>query len=95
MATLKINTRQLKSVVICGEFCGWDIDKAMCVDKKNTQYIEVKNMPVGEYKVFTCKNFTSAEVYPSGRPMGNRYFSGEHTDIIDVYFEEIMEAKHG
>lgn len=89
MAKLKINTKQLKSVVICGEFCAWDINNAICASKlKGAKYIHIDNMPVGEYKVFACKGFTSGEVYPTGKPMGNRYFSGEHDDIIDVYFNE-------
>lgn len=96
MAKLKINTKQLQSVTVCGEFCKWDIDKAIVVEKNpNAKYIKIDNMPIGEYKVFTCKNFTAAEVYPDGRTMGNRYFSGEHDDIIDVYFEDFLEVNNG
>lgn len=89
MAKLKINTKQLRSVTVCGEFCGWDIDKSIVADKKDrAKYIVVDNMPVGEYKVFTCKNFTASETYPSGLVMGNRYFSGVRDEIIDVYFKD-------
>lgn len=87
MARLSINTR-LASVVICGEFCGWDMDKAIRVDRaKEQKSIVVKNMPVGEYRVFACKSFLSGEVYPTdGRQMSNRYFSGETNEVITSYF---------
>lgn len=84
---LSISTN-LSSVVICGEFCDWDIDKAIRVDRKaRAKYINVDNMPVGEYRVFACANFMSGEIYPTdGRQMGNRYFSGEIDETIRCFF---------
>ena len=87
MARLSIHTK-LNSVVICGEFCGWDIDKAIRVDRESgKKYINVKEMPVGEYRVFSCKSFDGGEIYPKdGSQMGNRYFGGETNEIISCYF---------
>lgn len=87
---LKINTNY-NSVVLCGDFCGWDMDKAIRVDRQEgASLITVKNMPQGEYRVFACKSHTSGEVYPTdGRQMGKRYFAGMHDDVIDVYFDKL------
>lgn len=87
LAKLQIKT-WLNSVTICGEFCGWDIDKAMVVSRtKGNKYITVKDMPKGEYRVFSCKSFLEGEVYPTdGRQMPNRYFSGEVDETICCYF---------
>lgn len=76
------------SVVVCGQFCEWNIDKAVRIDrKKGNKYISFEDMPVGEYRVFSCKNFQSGEIYPTdGRQMGNRYFSGEADEVICCYF---------
>lgn len=96
MAKLKINTRQLNSIAICGEFCNWNIDTSIIAERTNgSKYIILNEMPIGEYKIFGCKSFTSSEVYPNGRKMDNRYFSGEHYDIIDVFFNDFMEVKNG
>lgn len=87
MAKLQIKC-QLKSVVICGEFCDWNIDRAIRADQvKGNKYIIVDDMPEGEYRVFSCKSFGCGEVYPTdGRQMPNRYFSGEANEIICCYF---------
>lgn len=84
---LSINTK-LNSVVICGEFCDWDINRAIRVNKvKGQKYINVNDMPVGEYRVFTSKSFVGGEVYPTdNRQMCNRYFSGETNEVISCYF---------
>lgn len=93
---LKINT-QYNSVVLCGDFCGWEMDKAMRIDRLDSaKMITVKGMPIGEYRVFACKDYTSGEVYATdGRQMGNRYFSGVRDDIIDVYFEKLRGGNNG
>lgn len=87
MARLLIKT-DLHSVVLVGEFCNWDIDKAIRVDKKprNTLLV-VNDMPQGEYRVLSCKSYQSGEVYPTDRrQMANRYFNGEQEEKIFVYF---------
>lgn len=87
MARLSIRTR-IKSVVVCGAFCNWDIDKAIYAERKHNQKcINIDNMPTGEYRVFSCKSFLGGEIYPNdGRQMQNRYFSGEINEIITCYF---------
>ena len=87
MAKLSIMT-SLDSVVICGEFCEWNIDKALRVDRvKGQKYINVNDMPTGEYRVLSCMSFLCGEVYPTdGRQMPNRYFSGEINEVIRCYF---------
>ena len=87
MAKLLIKT-DLHSVVIVGDFCNWDIDKALRVDKKqrNTLLV-VDNMPKGEYRVLSCRSYHGGEVYPTdGRQMANRYFNGLQDEKIFVYF---------
>lgn len=88
MARLNIRTN-LRSVVLVGEFCGWDVDKAMRVDRKPRHaVICVEGMPKGEYRVLSCKSYHGGEVYPTdGRQMPNRYF-GDHTETITSYFEK-------
>lgn len=87
MATLAIKSK-LKSVVIVGEFCNWDVDKAVRYDlEKGNKYIRVENMPKGEYRVLSCKSFLGGEIYPTdGRQMSNRYFGGEYDEKITCYF---------
>lgn len=87
MAKLQIQT-SLNSVVVCGEFCDWDIDKSIVLDrKKGSKYLTIEEMPKGEYRVFSCKSFLEGEVYPKdGRQMPNRYFSGEVNEVICCYF---------
>lgn len=87
MAKLSIKTG-LDSVVLCGEFCDWKIDKAIRADRvKGQKFINVDDMPAGEYRVFTCKSFDGGEIYPTdGRQMPNRYFSGEVNEVIRCYF---------
>lgn len=89
MASLSINTA-LHSVVIVGEFCGWDIDKAIRVDKKKrNNLIHINDMPKGEYKILSCKSYEGGEIYPTnGRQMPNRYFNGEKNETIYCYFEK-------
>lgn len=76
------------SVVVCGAFCGWDMDKALRVDRKpKAKSLVVENMPVGEYRVFSCKSFGAGEIYPTdGRQMANRYFSGQTDETIVCFF---------
>jgi hypothetical protein len=85
MAKLFIRTR-LSSVVLVGDFCGWDIDKAIRVDRKpERKYISVA-LPEGEYRVLSCKSYHGGEVYPTdGRQMPNRYF-GKESETITCYF---------
>lgn len=87
MARLNIRTN-LRSVVIVGEFCGWDIEKAIRADLcKGRKYISV-DIPNGEYRVLSCKSFQGGEIYPTdGRQMPNRYF-GENDETITCYFEK-------
>lgn len=87
MANLYIKSR-LHSVVIVGEFCDWDIDRAIRADlQPNRKAICVKNMRKGEYRVLSCKSFDSGEIYPTdGRQMCNRYFGGEDDEKITCYF---------
>lgn len=87
MAKLQIQTT-LDSVVVCGEFCDWNIDKSIVLDrKKGSKYLTIEDMPKGEYRVFSCKSFLEGEIYPKdGRQMPNRYFSGEVNEVICCYF---------
>lgn len=87
MAKLSIKTA-LDSVVVCGEFCDWNIDKAIRADRvKGQKFISVNDMPVGEYRVFSSKSFHGGEIYPTdGRQMSNRYFGGEINETISCYF---------
>lgn len=87
MAKLFIKTK-LNSVVIVGDFCEWDAEKGIRVDRKqrNTLLV-VDDMPKGEYRVLSCKSYHGGEVYPSdGRQMANRYFGGEQNETIHCYF---------
>ena len=87
MAKLNIKSA-IKSVVIVGEFCDWDIDKAVRVDlQPGKKLICVEDMPKGEYRVLSCKSYTGGEVYPGdGRQMANRYFNGVEDEKIYCYF---------
>lgn len=87
MAKLFIKTK-LHSVVVVGEFCNWDVDKAFRVDKKpRNSLIVVDDMPKGEYRILSCKSYHGGEVYPTdGRQMANRYFSGDQNETIHSYF---------
>lgn len=87
MARLFIKTN-LKSVVVTGEFCDWNLDGALRVDlKPNRKHICVRDMPEGEYRVLSCKSYQGGEVYPSdGRQMQNRYFNGKEDETIHCYF---------
>ena len=89
MARLNIYTN-LRSVVVVGEFCGWDTDKAVRVDlKKDNKLIHFDDMQKGEYRVLSCKSYQGGEVYPTdGRQMPNRYFNGEKDETIFCYFEK-------
>lgn len=84
---LSIKTN-LASIVICGEFCNWNIDKAIVANRVQGQkYININEMPKGEYRVFACKSFLAGEIYPTdGRQMPNRYFGGEANEVISCYF---------
>ena len=88
MARLSINTH-LRSVVIIGEFCGWDIDKAIRSErKKKSKLIHFDDMQRGEFRVLSCKSYQGGEVYPTdGRQMPNRYFNGEKDETIYCYFK--------
>jgi RecB family endonuclease NucS len=89
MAKLLIKT-ELKSVVVVGEFCDWNLDNAIQADlKKGNKTIVVDNFPQGEYKVLSCKNYQEGcEVFPSDRheKLENRYFNGEENETIYCYF---------
>lgn len=87
MAKLQIKTN-LSSVVVCGEFCNWDIMNAMVVTKeKGKKNIIVEKMPIGEYKVFQCKDFNSSEKCPiCNLPRPNRRFDGKKDEVIQVIF---------
>ncbi len=89
MAKLFIKTN-LMSVVIVGEFCNWDLDKALRVElKPKNKTIVVDNFPKGEYKVLSCKNYAAgSEVFPTdGRAKTeNRYFNGTENETIYCYF---------
>ena len=88
MAKLQIYTT-LDSVVLCGQFCKWDIDQSIRIDReKGKKFITVNDMPKGEYRVFSCKNFSCGEIYPTDkRQMQNRFFSGDINETICVYFD--------
>lgn len=89
MARLNINSR-LHSVVVVGEFCGWDMDKAIRVDlKEGDKLLHLDDMQKGEYKILSCKSYSGGEVYPTdGRQMPNRYFNGKINETIYCYFEK-------
>lgn len=90
MAKLSIRTQtpEVASLVVVGEFCGWDVSKAKILERKpGAKYITFAGMPKGEYRVLTCKSYIGGEIYPTdGRQMSNRYFSGDVDEIISVYF---------
>lgn len=87
MAKLYIKT-ELHSVVIVGEFCDWNIDEAIRVERKSgNKVIIVNDMPKGEYRVLSCKSYAGGEIYPTdGRQFANRYFNGTETETIYCYF---------
>lgn len=87
MARLSISTA-LRSVVIVGEFCGWDIDKAVRCDlKRGNKLLHFDNMAKGEYRVLSCRSYQCGEIYPTdNRQMPNRYFNGEKNETIYCYF---------
>lgn len=87
MPKLSIKT-SLDSVVVVGQFCNWEVDKAIRADRKAGQKaIVIADMPVGEYRILSCKSFVGGEVYPTdGRQMANRYFGGDSDEIISCYF---------
>lgn len=87
MAKLFIKTK-LQSVVVVGEFCDWDLDKALRVDKiPKNKSIVVDNFPKGEYRVLSCRNYQGGEIYPTdGRQFANRYFNGTENETIYCYF---------
>lgn len=88
MARLFIKSKA-KSVVVVGEFCDWDIEKAKRYDMKpKNKHIVVDDMPKGEYRVLSCKSYLGGEIYPTdGRQMHNRYFNGEYDETITCFFE--------
>ena len=87
MAKLYIKTT-LNSVVVVGEFCEWDLEKALRVDRNpKNKTIVVDNMPKGEYRILSCKNYQCGEIYPTDRrQMQNRYFNGKENEQIHCYF---------
>ena len=89
MAKLFIKTK-LKSVVVVGEFCDWNLDNALRVDlKEGAKAIVVDKFPKGEYKVLSCRSYQNGgEVFPTdGRAKGeNRYFNGTENETIYCYF---------
>lgn len=89
MPKLFIKTRA-HSIVLIGEFCDWDMDKAKRYEKKpRNKHIVVDDMQKGEYRVLNCKSYLGGEIYPTdGRQMSNRYFSGEEDEKIIVHFME-------
>lgn len=74
----KTNFENLQTAYIIGEFCDWDLDKAMKVTKiKNAKFFTVEDMPVGEYKILTCLSWIGTEICPiSKKTIINRYFNG-------------------
>lgn len=89
MANLYVKT-DLDSVVIVGQFCNWDVDKSIRIDKKKgSKRISVESMPIGEYRILSCKSYIGGEIYPTdGRDMCNRYFGGDSDETISVYFSK-------
>lgn len=87
MARLSIKTNLL-SVVVVGDFCNWDIDKAIRADREPARkLISIEGMPRGEYRVLSCKSYDGGEIYPTdGRQMANRYFDGKEDEKIYCYF---------
>lgn len=90
MAKLSIRTETLEisSLVIVGEFCDWDVNKSIRIErKKGAKFINVTDMPKGEYRILSCESYIGGEIYPTdGRQMSNRYFGGEVDETISVYF---------
>lgn len=88
MARLYINTN-LNAVAVVGEFCGWDIDKAICCERRKGKKQIAVDLPAGEYTVLNCKSYHGREVYPTdGREVPNRYFSGTKNESIYCYFKK-------
>ena len=89
MAKLSIKTN-LKKVYIVGEFNRFDLQRPLVAEKqKNNQYINIENMPIGEYSVYATQNIQSCEVYPITKRLfvTTRYFSGEiKHEYIRCYF---------
>ena len=53
MAKLSIKT-ELDSVVVCGQFCDWKMDKAVRLYRnKGAKFINMDNMPKGESVSYT------------------------------------------
>lgn len=80
----------IKTVYICGEFCDWDIDKAIEVNRTDKKdYFYIPKMPIGEYKVFDVKSFLGTEINPvTKQPSYNRFYGGKNDEVITAYFKE-------
>ena len=89
MAKLFIKTN-VKSVVVVGEFCDWNLENALLLNlNSKSKKIVVDNFAEGEYKVLSCKNYYGGEeIFPTdGRPKNeNRYFNGKENETIYCYF---------
>lgn len=88
MAQLFIKTA-VDNVYVVGDFCEWDLDKAITVTRRNhNKLLRVESMPQGEYKVLCCRGWNFGEErYPTDhRRMSNRYFNGVEDEKIYCYF---------
>lgn len=81
MACLKIQSK-LNSIYICGDFCDWNMEKAIKVEKTNkSKDFMVEYMPTGYYKCFDSKTFFGGEVDIYDNNIKDRHFDGVDTRI--------------
>lgn len=84
MAKLTIKT-PLNRIVLIGEFCDWDMSRAVEYTKKaGNKNITIDNMPRGEYKVLSCYSWLGEEKAEDGSTLPNRVFDGDRNRIIQV-----------
>lgn len=91
MALLRIRT-EAAEVYIKGEFCDWKNEGAIHGKReKGHRYINIKDMPEGNYRVFNGPRcgWGENEIYPDdGTCVVNRRFAGDTPEVIRCYFGE-------
>lgn len=85
MAKLTIKTH-LSRVILIGEFCDWDMNKAVEYEKKKgNKNIIIDDMPTGEYKILSCRSWWfGEEKSEDGGTLPNRVFTGDRNRIIQA-----------
>lgn len=81
---LTVNT-DIDEIVVCGEYCNWNLEKATVIKRKpNYKSIIVSNMPKGEYKLLSGRDWANEELDTIGKP--NRYFDNSKNESVVAKF---------